>query len=50
MLAEQVLDQGAEAAEHAIAFAGVLQRHNSLMPDVAGTQVELAAGLVAEVH
>lgn len=50
MLAEQVLHKSPESAEHAVAFAWVLDGHDSLTQDVAWTQVELAASLVAEVH
>ncbi len=50
MLAEQVLHEGAEAAHDAVAFPWVLDSHDALMQNVAWTQVEFTAGLVAEVN
>ena len=50
MLAEQMLDQRIEAAENAVAFSWILDRHNALANDVTWTQVEFSAGFVAEVH
>ncbi len=50
MFAEQVLYKGLESAEYAVAFPGVLDGHDSLTDYVTRTQVECAAGLVAEVN
>ena len=50
MLAEQVFYQSLESAEHAVAFTGILDGHDSLVENVAGPQVEFPAGLVAKVH
>ena len=50
VLAEQVLHEGAESTHHAVAFTRVLDSHDALMQNVAWTQVEFTAGLVAEVH
>lgn len=49
MLPKQVLHEGPESAEYAVAFPGVLDSHDALAQNVARAQVELAAGLVAEV-
>lgn len=50
VLAEQVLHEGPESTEYAIAFARVLDGHDALTQNVAWTQVEFTASLVAEVH
>ncbi len=50
MLSEQVLHERAESTENAVTFARVLDGHDALTEDVARTQVEFTAGLVAEVH
>ena len=49
MLAEQVLHECAESTHYAVTFARILDGHDALTQDVARAQVELAAGLVAEV-
>ncbi len=45
-----MLEQCARATEDAIAFAAVGQRHDRLLPHVAGTQVKLTPRPIAEVH
>ncbi len=48
MLAEQVLHERAESTENAVTLTRVLDRHDALTDNVAWTQVEFTAGLVAE--
>ena len=50
MFTEEVLHEGAESTHHAVALAWVLDGHDTLAQDIARTQVEFAACLVAEVH
>lgn len=50
MLPKQVLHERSESTHHAVAFARVLDGHDSLAEYVARAQVKLAAGLVAEVN
>ena len=50
MLLEQMLDQGAGATEDAITLAAIGQRHDGLLVDIGGAQVEFTAGTIAEVH
>ena len=50
MLPKQVLHEGTESTEYAVAFARVLDGHDALTKNVARTQVEFTACLVAEVH
>jgi hypothetical protein len=49
VLPKQVLHERSESTHNAVTFARVLEGHDSLTQNVARTQVELAAGLVAEV-